>query len=109
MKNIASNMSPLFTAAGVTDLDMPSDIEILPIFRTIGPERLLSDGRPSTEEPPAHPARETTVPPSSNVTENLRLDEEIHSEPDFEGIVGKSSTLRQLLELVKTVAPSNST
>ncbi len=77
MKNIASNMSPLFTAAGITDLETPSDTEI--------------------------------VPPSSNVTEDLRLDEEVRREADFQGIVGKSSTLRQLLEMVKTVAPSDST
>jgi formate hydrogenlyase transcriptional activator len=43
------------------------------------------------------------------VTEELRLDQQIRSEADFEGIVGRSSTLRQLLELVKTVAASNST
>jgi formate hydrogenlyase transcriptional activator len=77
MKNSASHMSPLFTAAGITDLETPCDTEI--------------------------------VPPSSNGTEDLRLDEEIRSEEDFEGVVGKSSTLRQLLEMVKTVAPSNST
>jgi len=77
MKNIASHMSPLFTAAGITDLETPSDTEI--------------------------------VPPSSNVTEDLRLDEEVRREADFQGIVGKSSTLRQLLEMVKTVAPSDST
>jgi formate hydrogenlyase transcriptional activator len=70
-------MSPLFTAAGITDLETPSDTEI--------------------------------VPPSSNVTEDLRLDEEVRREADFQGIVGKSSTLRQLLEMVKTVAPSDST
>jgi len=77
MKNIGSHMSPLFTAAGITDLETPSDTEI--------------------------------VPPSSNVTEDLRLDEDVRREADFEGIVGKSSTLRQLLKMVKTVAPSNST
>ena len=60
MKNIASHMSPLFTAGGITDLETPSDTEI--------------------------------VPPSSNVTEDLRLDEEIGSETNFEGIVGRSST-----------------
>jgi formate hydrogenlyase transcriptional activator len=77
MKNIASHMSPLLAAGGITDLETPSDTEI--------------------------------VPPSSNVTEDLRLDEEVRREADFQGIVGKSSTLRQLLEMVKTVAPSDST
>src|SRR6202795_1798918 len=83
MKNIASNMSPLFTAAGLMDIEVPSDTEIVPISRATGLGRLVDQELPSTEE--------------------------IGSESDFEGIVGKSSTLRQLLELVKTVAPSDST
>src|SRR5260370_10317712 len=71
--------------------------------------RHSEDERPSTEETPSDPGRETAAPPSSNVTEDLCLDEEIRSEADFEGIVGRSSTLRQVLQLVKTVAPSDST
>src|ERR1700730_7213158 len=109
MKNIASSMSPLFTAAGTADLEKPSDTEIVPISRTIGPEQLLDEERPSAEETPSDSGRETTAPPSGNVTEEFRLDEQVHSEADFEGIIGKCSTLRRLLELVKTVAPSNST
>jgi formate hydrogenlyase transcriptional activator len=35
-------------------------------------------------------------------------DDEILSEPDFEGIVGQSSALRQVLEMVEMVAPSDS-
>jgi formate hydrogenlyase transcriptional activator len=35
-------------------------------------------------------------------------DQEILSEPDFEGIVGRSSALRQVLEMVEMVAPSDS-
>jgi formate hydrogenlyase transcriptional activator len=77
MKNIASRMSPLFTAAGITDLETPCDTEI--------------------------------VPPSNSGTGDISLDEEIRGEAAFEGIVGKSSTLRQLLKLVETVAPSDST
>jgi formate hydrogenlyase transcriptional activator len=88
---------------------MPSDTEIVPISRTIGSERLVDDERPSTEETASDPGIETTAPPSSNATEDLSLDEEICSEADFDGIVGRSSTLRQLLELVRTVAPSDST
>src|SRR5580704_3262771 len=64
--------------------------------------------QPSTGETPSDSHRETPASPSSKVTEELRLDQQIRSEADFEGIVGRSSTLRQLLELVKTVAPSNS-
>jgi Outer membrane protein beta-barrel domain/Sigma-54 interaction domain len=41
--------------------------------------------------------------------EKLYLEEEIRSEADFEGIVGQSSALRQVLQLVETVATSDST
>jgi len=41
--------------------------------------------------------------------EKLYLEEEIHSEADFDGIVGQSSALRQVLQLVETVAKSGST
>ena len=41
--------------------------------------------------------------------EKLYLEEEIRSEMNFDQIVGDSPALRQVLELVETVAPSNST
>ena len=41
--------------------------------------------------------------------EKLYLEEEIRSEADFEGIVGQSSALRQVLQVVETVATSDST
>jgi formate hydrogenlyase transcriptional activator len=41
--------------------------------------------------------------------ENLYLEEEIRGEIDFEQIVGKSPALQHVLELVLTVAPSDST
>jgi formate hydrogenlyase transcriptional activator len=41
--------------------------------------------------------------------EKLYLEEEIRGEMDFEGIVGQSSGLRNVLSLVETVAPSDST
>jgi formate hydrogenlyase transcriptional activator len=41
--------------------------------------------------------------------EKLYLEEEIRSEADFEGIVGQSSALRQVLQMVETVAASDST
>jgi formate hydrogenlyase transcriptional activator len=41
--------------------------------------------------------------------EKLYLEDEIRGETDFEGIVGRSSALRHVLNLVETVAPSDST
>src|ERR1700720_3520490 len=55
------------------------------------------------------PARETTVPLSSTVNEDLSLNENVVAVKDFEGIVGQSSALRQVLQLVETVATSGST
>ena len=41
--------------------------------------------------------------------EKLYLEDEIRGEMDFEGIVGQSSALRHVLNLMETVAPSQST
>ena len=41
--------------------------------------------------------------------EKLYLEDELRGEMDFEGIVGQSSALRHVLNLVETVAPSDST
>jgi formate hydrogenlyase transcriptional activator len=41
--------------------------------------------------------------------EKLYLEQEIRTEADFEGIIGQSSALRQVLQLVETVATSDST
>jgi len=41
--------------------------------------------------------------------EKLYLEDEIRGEMDFEGVVGQSSALRHVLNLVETVAPSDST
>ena len=41
--------------------------------------------------------------------EKLYLEDEIRGEMDFEGIVGQSSALRHVLDLVERVAPSDST
>jgi formate hydrogenlyase transcriptional activator len=41
--------------------------------------------------------------------EKLYLEDEIRGEMDFEGIVGQSSALRHVLDLVEIVAPSDST
>ena len=54
-------------------------------------------------------ARKTTAPLSSTVNEDLSLGENVVAVEDFEGIVGQSSALRQVLQLVETVATSGST
>ena len=41
--------------------------------------------------------------------EKLYLEDEIRSDADFEGIVGRSAALRHVLQLAETVAPSDST
>jgi formate hydrogenlyase transcriptional activator len=41
--------------------------------------------------------------------EKLYLEDEIRGEMDFDGIVGQSSALRHVLQMVETVAPSDST
>src|SRR5262249_35773453 len=46
---------------------------------------------------------------SSSVNHELYLEEEIRSGADFEGIVGQSVALRQVLEQVETVAGTDST
>jgi formate hydrogenlyase transcriptional activator len=43
------------------------------------------------------------------VNNELYVEEEIRNEASIEGIVGQSSALRQVLQLVETVAPSDST
>jgi formate hydrogenlyase transcriptional activator len=43
------------------------------------------------------------------VHDKLYFEEEIHNKMNFENIVGHSSTLKHVLELVETVAPSDST
>src|SRR5262249_55450748 len=41
--------------------------------------------------------------------QDIDLNDEMFSEPLFEGIVGQSAALRHVLDLVETVAPSDST
>ena len=54
-------------------------------------------------------ASNTLAFPLNVVNENLRLDHEVGSEAGFEGIVGRSSTLRHVLRLIETVATGDST
>src|SRR5215813_2902813 len=42
-------------------------------------------------------------------SDDVDLDQEMFGEPAFEGIVGQSAALRHVLDLVETVAPSDST
>src|SRR2546427_7312523 len=49
----------------------------------------------------------TAIPARTN--NELRLEEEMASGADFEGIVGRSPALRQVLRLVQTAATSDST
>jgi formate hydrogenlyase transcriptional activator len=53
--------------------------------------------------------REITVLKDKLAQEKLYLEEEIRTELNFDQIVGDSPALRQVLELVETVAPSDST
>jgi formate hydrogenlyase transcriptional activator len=53
--------------------------------------------------------REITELKDKLAQEKLYLEDEIRGEMDFEGIVGQSSALRHVLNLVETVAPSDST
>jgi formate hydrogenlyase transcriptional activator len=90
-----------------------SDSQIMsaiPVERS--PSQWLVDGeRPSVEETAAQSGSGTSALPSSGVNENLHLDshEEIRCEDGFEGIVGQSSALRQVLRLIEAVATGDST
>src|SRR6266581_9457179 len=92
-----------------------SDSQIMsavPLELERGPSQSLMDNeRPSAGEATANSGTETVAQPSSSVNEilHLDLDEDIRSEPGFEGIVGQSASLRQVLRLVETVATGDST
>jgi len=77
------------------------------------PSQWLSDDQrlplEEIEETVSDSASDTVPFPSSAVNEDVRLDKEIRSEAGFEGIVGRSSTLRQVLRLIETVATGDST
>jgi len=74
------------------------------------PSQWLGDNEPLfTEEAASRSGTEATDPTSSDTNEDFDLDEEIRSEAGFEGIVGQSPSLRQVLRLVETVAAGDST
>jgi formate hydrogenlyase transcriptional activator len=70
---------------------------------------LMDNERLPPKEAAARSGRETIALQPSRLNEDLRLDEEIRNEAGFEGIVGQSSALRQVLRLIETVATGDST
>jgi formate hydrogenlyase transcriptional activator len=70
---------------------------------------LVVDEGPSTAETVSHSNTVTITQRSNVVSNDLHLSEEIRSEADFEGIVGQSSALGQVLRLIETVAQGDST
>ena len=58
---------------------------------------------------PGETISEPTTAMPARTNNELRLEEEMASGADFEGIVGRSPALRQVLRLVQTVATSDST
>ncbi len=76
------------------------------------PKQWLASNDPLfTEEIPPNSDPETSGPTSISINENLHLDldEEVGKEAGFEGMVGQSSALRQVLRLIQTVATGDST
>ena len=70
---------------------------------------LVDNRRLLAEEADRDSCLETVDAMSSSGNEYLRLDEEIRCEAGFEGIVGRSAALGKVLQMVKTVAASDST
>jgi len=70
---------------------------------------LVDKERLSTKKTRSNSRAQTIAPRSNDVNVDLRLDEEIRNEAGFEGIVGQSSALRQVLRLIETVATGDST
>jgi formate hydrogenlyase transcriptional activator len=76
------------------------------------PKQWLASHEPLfTEETAPNSGTETSGPTSISVNADLYLDldEETRKEPGFEGMVGQSSALRQVLRLIETVATGDST
>src|SRR5258708_26074817 len=106
MRSVMASTGFAFSDVHRRDSRSTSD---LPLTQERDPsQRLVDDERPSCEENASVPARETTAPLSSAVNEDPHLDEKIGTVADFEGIVGQSSALRQVLQLVDMLATSDS-
>jgi formate hydrogenlyase transcriptional activator len=96
-----------FQHAHDSDTRMMSDI---PLELERGPSQWLVDAeRQSAEEAESIMDTESIAPALHIVNENIRLDEEVRTEAGFEGIVGQSASLRQVLRLIETVATGDST
>src|SRR5215472_5042122 len=77
----------------------------------MGATAIVSDPGCGLSEPRGAITNTNMVRPavSSGANDQLYLEEESRNEANFEGIVGQSSALRQVLELVETVSTSDST
>jgi formate hydrogenlyase transcriptional activator len=81
-----------------------------PVELEANPSRwLVNNGRLASGEVVSQSDTETTVLPSTVVHEEFSLEEEIRTELGFEGIIGRSSSLRRVLQMVNTVAAGDST
>jgi len=82
-----------------------------PVFKLKGnPSHWLVDNEPPIiKETVPHSDTEIIAPRSNGVNEDLRLDEEICNEAGFEGIVGQSAVLRQVLRLIENRSDGDST
>src|SRR5260370_37344631 len=107
MRSVMASTGFAFSDVHRRDSRSTSD---LPLTQERDPsQRLVDDERPSCEESASVPARETTVPLSSTVNEDLSLGESIGTVEGFEGIVGQSAALRQMLRLVESVVTTRAT
>jgi formate hydrogenlyase transcriptional activator len=96
-----------FTHAHDSDIRFKSGA---PVELEANPSRwLLDNGRRVSGEIISPSDTETTVLPSNFSHEEFSLEEVIRTELGFEGIVGRSSSLRRVLQMVNTVAPGDST
>src|SRR4029077_10952952 len=73
------------------------------------PQWLTDDERLSAREAAPRSGKKIVVCRSRRANEDLHLVEEVRGEEAFEGIVGQSSALRQVLRLIETVATGDST
>src|ERR1700719_1444740 len=101
--------STSFAFSDVHRRDSRSTTDLSPTHERDRSHWLLNDERSFREQSASVPVGETTEPQSNSVNEDLHLGKEIGNVADFEGIVGESSALRQVLQLVETVATSDST
>ena len=85
----------------------PKFTSTIPLTLEEDPSQWLVDNERLTTE--KSPSDSRAAPTTLDVNENLDLDEQIHSAAGFEGIVGQSSALRKVLQLVNTVATGDST